>query len=237
MSYVENLSGLEAQKIRLLMHLRRRGITCSRTLTAIETIPREIFIPSTFQHQSYEDMALPIGLGQTISQPHVVATMTQSLEISDRHKVLEIGTGSGYQAAILSKLCRRLYTIERHKPLLHQAEEKFAELRLRNITAMNGDGMKGWSYQAPFDRIIVTAAAHGDIPRELMNQLSIGGIMVAPVGENDTEQTLVRIKRTSEDRFEREALFAVRFVPLLPEIAEETKDIDPEYNQMNVVYG
>ena len=117
MSFVENLSGLEAQKIRLLMHLRRQGITCSRTLEAIETIPREIFIPSTFQHQSYEDMALPIGLGQTISQPVVVATMTQSLEISDRHKILEIGTGSGYQAAILSKMCRRLYTIERHKPL------------------------------------------------------------------------------------------------------------------------
>ena len=237
MSYIENLTGLEAQKIRLLMHLRRRGITCSRTLAAIETTPREIFIPSTFQHQSYEDMALPIGLGQTISQPHVVATMTQSLDISDRHKVLEIGTGSGYQAAILAKLCRRLYTIERHKPLLQQAEEKFVELRLRNITAMNGDGMKGWSYQAPFDRIIVTAAAQGDIPRELMEQLSIGGIMVAPVGENDIEQTLVRIKRASEDRFEREALFAVRFVPLLPEIAEETKDIDPEFNQMNVVYG
>ena len=237
MSFIENLSGLEAQKIRLLMHLRRQGVTCSRTLGAIESIPREIFIPSTFQHQSYEDMALPIGLGQTISQPQVVAAMTQSLDISDRHKVLEIGTGSGYQAAILSKLCRRLYTIERHKPLLQQAEQRFAEMRLRNITAMNGDGMKGWSYQAPFDRIIVTAAAHGDIPKELLNQLSIGGIMVAPVGNSDSDQTLVRIKRTGEDRFERDALFAVRFVPLLPEIAEETRHIDPEYNQMNSVFA
>ena len=215
------------------MHLRRRGITCSRTLSAIETIPREIFIPSTFQHQSYEDMALPIGLGQTISQPQVVAMMTQALDITDRHKVLEVGTGSGYQAAILSKLCRRLYTIERHKPLLVQAEERFAEMRLRNITAMNGDGMKGWVYQAPFDRIIVTAAAMGQIPRELMYQLSIGGIMVAPVGPSDVDQTLVRVKRTGEDRFETEELFAVRFVPLLPEIAEETKHVDPEFNQMN----
>jgi protein-L-isoaspartate(D-aspartate) O-methyltransferase len=229
----ENLSGLEAQKIRLLMHLRRRGITCSRTLAAIETTPREIFIPSTFQHQSYEDMALPIGLGQTISQPQVVAMMTQSLNISDRHKVLEIGTGSGYQAAILSKMCRRLYTIERHKPLLVQAEERFTEMRLRNITAMNGDGMKGWAYQAPFDRIIVTAAAHGNIPRDLMCQLAIGGIMVAPVGPSEVDQTLVKIKRIAEDCFEKEALFSVRFVPLLPEIAEETKDIDPEFNQMH----
>ncbi len=233
MSFIENLSGLQAQKIRLLMHLRRRGITCSRTLEAIETIPREIFIPSTFQHQSYEDMALPIGLGQTISQPLVVATMTQALALTDRHKVLEIGTGSGYQAAILSRLCRRLYTIERHKPLLNQAEDRFSEMRLRNITAMNGDGMKGWAYQAPFDRIIVTAAAHGDIPNELMAQLAIGGIMIAPIGASDVDQTLVKIRRVSEGHYERESLFAVRFVPLLPEIAEETRDIDPEFNQMN----
>lgn len=233
MSFIENLSGLQAQKIRLLMHLRRRGITCPRTLEAIEIIPREIFIPTTFQHQSYEDMALPIGLGQTISQPLVVATMTQALALTDRHKVLEIGTGSGYQAAILAKMCRRLYTIERHKPLLYQAGERFTEMRLRNITAMNGDGMKGWAYQAPFDRIIVTAAAHGDIPDELMQQLAIGGIMIAPIGLNDVEQTLVKIRRVSEGHYEREPLFAVRFVPLLPEIAEETMDIDPEYNQMN----
>ena len=215
------------------MHLRRKGITCARTLSAIENVPREIFVPHTFQHQSYEDMALPIGLGQTISQPSVVATMTQSLALTDRHKVLEIGTGSGYQAAILAKMCRRLYTIERHKPLSQLAEQRFAEMRLRNITAMHADGMKGWHFQAPFDRIIVTAAAHGDIPQELMNQLSIGGIMVAPVGPNETDQTLVRITRTAEDQFERQALFAVRFVPLLPEIAEDTKDIDPEFNQMN----
>jgi protein-L-isoaspartate(D-aspartate) O-methyltransferase len=233
MAYNDSISGLEARKIRLIMHLRRQGVTCSNTLRAIELIPREIFVPSTFQHQSYEDMALPIGLGQTISQPLVVSLMTQSLQLTDRHKVLEIGTGSGYQAAILSKLCRRLYTIERHRPLLIQAEEKFAEMRLRNITAMNGDGMKGWSPQAPFDRIIVTAAAHGDIPRELMDQLAVGGVMVAPVGENDTDQRLVKITRRSEDKFDRDEMFNVRFVPLLPEVAEDTKDIDPEFNQMN----
>jgi len=233
MTFNDNLSGLEARKVRLLMYLRRQGITCTRTLAAIESIPREIFVPSTFQHQSYEDMALPIGLGQTISQPMVVATMTQSLSITDRHKVLEIGTGSGYQAAILSKLCRRLYTIERHRPLLVQAEEKFSEMRLRNITAMNGDGMKGWSPQAPFDRIIVTAAAQGTLPDDLIQQLAIGGILIAPVGEGDADQKLIKITRHGEDRYECEDLINVRFVPLLPEIAEETKHIDPEFNQMN----
>lgn len=233
MSFIHNLSGLEAQKIKLLMHLRRRGITCARVLGAIETVPREIFVPSTFQHQSYEDMALPIGLGQTISQPLVVATMSQALELTDRHKVLEIGTGSGYQASILSKLARRVYSMERHKPLLFMAEQRFGEMRLRNITTICGDGMKGWPMQAPFDRIIVTAAAHGDIPQDLMNQLAIGGIMVAPIGPNDVDQTLVRIHRRDETTFEREALFSVRFVPLLPEIAEETRDIDPEFTQMN----
>jgi protein-L-isoaspartate(D-aspartate) O-methyltransferase len=233
MSFSDNLTGLQAQKIRLLMHLRRRGIICARTLEAIETIPREVFIPAAFHSQAYEDMALPIGLGQTISQPLVVATMTQSLGINDRCKILEVGTGSGYQAAILSKLCRRLYTIERHKPLLNQAEGRFAEMRLRNITAVNGDGMKGWEHQAPFDRIIVTAAAHGDIPDGLLHQLRVGGVMIAPIGKDDIDQTLIKITRISEDKFEREALFSVRFVPLLPEIAEETKDIDPEFNQMN----
>lgn len=232
MTFSGNLTGLQAQKIRLLMHLRRRGITCPNVLGAIETIPREIFIPSSFQHQSYEDMALPIGLGQTISQPLVVATMTQALELTDRHKVLEIGTGSGYQASILAKLARRVYTMERHKPLLDMAEQRFAEMRLRNITAMNGDGMKGWPVQAPFDRIIVTAAAHGDIPQTLLDQMAIGGIMVAPVGPNDVDQTLVRITRYGENDYRREALFSVRFVPLLPEVAEETRDIDPEHNQM-----
>lgn len=214
------------------MHLRRRGVTCAKVLGAIETIPREIFIPSSFQHQSYEDMALPIGLGQTISQPLVVATMSQALDLSDRHKVLEIGTGSGYQASILSKLARRVYTMERHKPLLDMAEQRFAEMRLRNITSMNGDGMKGWPVQAPFDRIIVTAAAHGDIPQTLLEQLAIGGVMVAPVGPNDVDQTLVRITRHGESDYRREALLSVRFVPLLPEIADETRDIDPEHNQM-----
>jgi len=232
MTLSHNLTGLQAQKIKLLMHLRRCGITCLGVLGAIEAIPREIFIPSTFQHQSYEDLALPIGLGQTISQPSVVATMTQALALTDRHKVLEIGTGSGYQASILAKLARRVYTMERHKPLLDMAEMRFSEMRLRNITAINGDGMKGWPVQAPFDRIIVTAAAHGNIPKTLLEQMSVGGIMVAPVGSNDVDQTLVRITRRSENDFYREALFSVRFVPLLPEIAEETRDIEPEYNQM-----
>lgn len=228
-----SISGLEAQKARLLMQLRRSGIVCTKTLQAIETVPREIFIPATFQHQAYDDVALPIGLGQTISQPSVVALMTQTLAITDRHKVLEVGTGSGYQAAILSKLCRRLYTIERHKPLLQQAEEKFHEMRLRNITALVGDGMKGWRAQAPFDRIIVTAAAQDDIPRDLVDQLAIGGIMITPVGSSASDQSLIKLTKESETHIRQDRLCSVRFVPLLPDIAEETKHLDPEFNQMN----
>ena len=133
----------ESRKIRLLMSLRRSGVTDTKVLGAIERIPREVFVPPAFQDQAYEDMALPIGMGQTISQPLVVALMTQALEAGDRHKVLEIGTGSGYQAAVLAKLCRRLYTIERHKELLELAQQRFAQLRLHNITALCGDGTKG----------------------------------------------------------------------------------------------
>ncbi|MCC7168195.1 MAG: protein-L-isoaspartate(D-aspartate) O-methyltransferase, partial [Rhodospirillales bacterium] len=171
---------VEARKIRLLMELRRGGVVDTRVLAAIERTPRELFVPQTFQDQAYEDQALPIGRGQTISQPLVVGLMTQALEVGERMKVLEIGTGSGYQAAILARLCRRLYTIERHKPLLKEAEERFKALRLYNITAIAGDGMKGWPDQAPFERIMVTAAAT-EIPQALVDQLAVGGILVVPV--------------------------------------------------------
>ncbi len=206
----------ESRKIRLLMSLRRSGVTDTKVLGAIERVPREVFVPPAFQDQAYEDMALPIGMAQTISQPLVVALMTQALEVGDRHKVLEIGTGSGYQAAVLAKLCRRLYTIERHKELLNLALKRIAELRLHNITALCGDGTKGWPEQAPFDRIIVTAAQAGDAaPQALIEQLGIGGVMVIPMGDDSRSQRVVRFRR-SETGLEREDLWPVRFVPLLP---------------------
>ncbi|HEY8963273.1 MAG TPA: protein-L-isoaspartate(D-aspartate) O-methyltransferase [Alphaproteobacteria bacterium] len=223
---------LHANKIRLIMHLRRHGITDARVLGAIERIPREDFVPELFYDQAYEDRALPIGLGQTISQPLVVATMSQALELTDRHKVLEIGTGSGYQAAILSKLCRRVYTLERHRPLADIAEERFKNMDLRNITMLVGDGMKGWPVQAPFDRIIVTAAAHGEVPHELLMQLSIGGNMIVPVGPDGLSQTLIKYVRVAENEFTSQELMPVRFVPLLPNVAEESIDMEADINKM-----
>lgn len=209
-----------ARKIRLIMKLRKSGITDTGVLSAIERVPREVFIPHHFHDQAYEDTALPIGRGQTISQPLVVASMTQELKLNDRHKVLEIGTGSGYQAAILSKLCRRVYSIERHRPLLAGAEQRFNELRLRNITCKAADGMKGWLEQAPFDRIIVTAAAGDEPPQALLDQMSIGGIMVIPMGRDKASQFIYRITRT-ETGFDCEQRAPVRFVPLLPNVARD----------------
>ena len=172
---------LEARKIRLVMELRRAGIADTAVLSAMERIPREAFVPRPFLDRAYEDTALPISHGQTLSRPQVVARMTEALAAGPRSKVLEIGTGSGYQAAVLSRLCRRVYTIERYRPLLLEAEARFAALRLSNITARVGDGFKGWQEQAPFERIMVTAAAR-DVPGVLADQLAEGGVMVLPVG-------------------------------------------------------
>lgn len=204
---------IEARKIRLIMELRRQGISDTAVLSAIERIPRERFAPPAFQDQAYENMALPIGHGQTLSQPLVVAYMTQALAADKRCKVLEIGTGSGYQCAVLSRLCRRVYTIERHKELLRQAEQRLSDLRLHNITSHFGDGGLGWPAQAPFDRIIVTAAAD-EIPRGLADQLGEDGIMVTPVGRQGRSQVLVRLTRTATG-FAEEELGGVRFVPLV----------------------
>jgi protein-L-isoaspartate(D-aspartate) O-methyltransferase len=210
---------LAARKIRLIMALRRSGVTDTAVLAAIERIPRESFVPEAFHDQAYEDKALPIGQGQTISQPQVVALMTQALDLTPRHKVLEIGTGSGYQSAVLARLSRRVYTIERHKALLAEAERRFAALRIHNITAIAGDGMKGWPAQAPFDRIIVTAAAAG-MPETLLAQLAVGGIMVLPLGPERADQELVRVRRL-ETEITTEKLCDVRFVPLLPGLPAE----------------
>jgi protein-L-isoaspartate(D-aspartate) O-methyltransferase len=199
--------------LRLLMELRGLGITDPRTLGAIERVPRDAFVPAAFKDQAWENVALPIGHAQTISQPLVVALMTQALEVGDRHKVLEIGTGSGYQTAVLAKLCRRVFTMERHRGLLKEAEQRFAELKLHNITTRFGDGTKGWSEQAPFDRIIVTAAAPA-LPAILRDSLAGGGILVAPVGGERRDQQLVRVSRRDGD-FITEDLGPVRFVPLV----------------------
>jgi protein-L-isoaspartate(D-aspartate) O-methyltransferase len=199
--------------LRLLMELRGLGITDARTLGAIERVPREAFVPAAFKDQAWENVALPIGHAQTISQPLGVALMTQALEVGDRHKVLEIGTGSGYQTAVLAKLCRRVFTMERHRGLLKEAEKRFAELKLHNVTTRFGDGTKGWPEQAPFDRIIVTAAAP-ELPAILRDSLAEGGILVAPVGEERRDQQLVRVSRR-DGTFLTEELGPVRFVPLV----------------------
>jgi protein-L-isoaspartate(D-aspartate) O-methyltransferase len=206
-------------KIRLVMELRRHGVTDTRVLSAIERVPREEFTPPSFRDQAYEDTALPIGHGQTLSQPTVVALMSQALEVGPRMKVLEIGTGSGYQGAILAQLCRRVYTIERHKPLLDEAEARFKKLRLHNVTTRLGDGWLGWPEQAPFDRIIVTAAPPA-VPQTLLDQLAPDGIVVLPLGSEKRSQRLVRIRKT-ESGLTEEDIGAVRFVPMVKGLPNE----------------
>jgi protein-L-isoaspartate(D-aspartate) O-methyltransferase len=213
--------------VRLLMELRGLGVTDSRVLGAMERVPRDAFVPAAFRDQAWENVALPIGQAQTISQPLVVALMTQALEVGERHKVLEIGTGSGYQAAILAKLCRRVFTIERHRALLREAEKRFAELKLHNVTTRFGDGSKGWPEQQPFDRIIVTAAAPA-VPQVLIDSLTEGGILVAPVGEERRDQQLLRIRRT-KDGVVTEDLGPVRFVPLVEGLPRAAKPAEKRH--------
>jgi protein-L-isoaspartate(D-aspartate) O-methyltransferase len=209
----------EERRARLVLELRGEGIDDDRLLGAIERVPRDMFVPRPFQHQAWDNVALPIDCGQTISQPSVVARMTRALEVDDRMKVLEIGTGSGYQASILSYLCRRVYTIERHRELLQQADSRFEKLRRRNVTARLGDGSKGWSEQAPFERILVTAAAI-DIPPRLSGQLSVGGIMVVPIGDEPDDQRIVRVCR-QEHGLDIDDLGPVKFVPLVSDRTAE----------------
>ncbi len=204
----------DARKLRLLMSLRRSGVTDAAVLGAIERIPRELFVPETFQDRAWEDTALPIGHGQTISQPLVVAMMTAALNLTDRRKVLEVGTGSGYQTAVLAQLSRRVYSIETIKPLQDHAAKLLETLRIHNVTLHHGDGSLGWPSQAPFDRIIVTAASGGDPPKALVDQLGDGGIMVCPVRRATDDQMMVRIRR-EKDQIISEDLWPVRFVPLV----------------------
>ncbi len=213
---------LEARKIKLIMALRRAGVSDTAVLSAIERVPRERFVPESFVDQAYENTPLPIGHGQTISQPIVVAMMTQALDLRERDRVLEIGTGCGYQAAVLAKLCRRVYTIERIRSLYDDADQRFRTLGLHNITTRLGDGTKGWPEQASFDRIMVTAGGSAALVEALCAQLVVGGIMVAPVGGR-YEQDVVRYRRT-DSGFDQEVLWPVRFVPLL---ADGDSDADP----------
>lgn len=193
--------------------LRADGIGDEAVLDAILETPRELFVPEAFRHRAYENSPLPIGLHQTISQPSVVAMMTSALGLSDRSKVLEIGTGCGYQTVILSKLCRRVYTIERHAPLQREAEQRFRDLKLTNVVTRLGDGSKGWPEQAPFGHIIVTAAA-ADVPHHLLEQLDDGGVMVVPVGLEEQTQDLLKVSKRNGD-VEIDDLGLVRFVPLI----------------------
>ncbi|WP_435660983.1 protein-L-isoaspartate(D-aspartate) O-methyltransferase [Leisingera caerulea] len=207
-------------KMQFLYSVRSRGVTDQKVLEAIEEIDRGLFVRGIFAQRAYEDVPLPIACGQTISQPSVVGMMTQALQLSQRDTVLEVGTGSGYQAAILSKLARRVYTIDRHARLVREARAVFDGLRLSNVTSLVGDGSHGLPDQAPFDRIIVTAAAE-DPPGPLLAQLKTGGIMVLPVGQSDHVQTLIRVRKT-EDGLEYDELRPVRFVPLLEGLGKDS---------------
>ncbi len=200
-------------KGQMMLDLRRAGVTDVGVLEALEVTPREMFLADPFKDRAFEDVALPIGHHQTVSQPTVVGRMTQALEVTDRMKVLEIGTGSGYQSAVLARLCRRLYTIERYPQLLKEAEDRLRRLALANVTMIAGDGTRGWPEQAPFERIMVTAAA-ADVPEILLEQLAPGGIMIVPVGLDEDDQHLLRVRRT-EDGAETKDLGPTRFVPLI----------------------
>ncbi len=206
-------------KMQLLFALRSRGVTDSLVLEAMEKIDRGLFVKGYFTDRAYEDMPLPIPCGQTISQPSVVGLMTQALNVSNRDKVLEVGTGSGYQAAVLAQLARRVYTVDRHRTLVQGARRIFEVLELTNITTMVSDGSHGLPDQAPFDRILVTAAAE-DPPGPLLAQLKIGGIMVVPVGVSDTVQSLIRVTRT-QSGFDYDELRPVRFVPLVEGLGKD----------------
>jgi protein-L-isoaspartate(D-aspartate) O-methyltransferase len=209
----------ETRLARLILTLRSSGVTDPKVLDALEKTPRDLFVPDLFQERTWENSALPIACGQTISQPFIVGLMTQALKTEGRHRVLEIGTGSGYQAAVLSRLVRYVYTVERYRTLMGEAEARFKALGLQNIITRFGDGAEGWAEQAPFDRILVTAAAPDD-PTVLLSQLKRKGILVAPVGKGPV-QSLNRYSSDGHGGFTMDTLGDVRFVPMLEGVASE----------------
>ena len=200
-------------KMQFLFSLRKAGVVDKKVLDAMERVDRKNFVNGVFSEKAYDDTPLPIACGQTISQPTVVGLMTQALQVTSRDKVLEVGTGSGYQAAILSLLARRVYTVERHSLLVNNATKVFQKLNIGNITTICADGGYGLEQQAPFDKIIVTAASD-DPPASLLSQLKIGGIMIIPVGQSDNMQNLIKIAKT-DGGYEYQDLQTVRFVPLV----------------------
>ena len=197
----------------LIGQLIRQGIHDERVLAAMANVPREAFVDEAFAHQAWENMALPIGFGQTISQPNIVARMTEQLLIGKPNSVLEIGTGSGYQTAVLAQLVNHVYSVERIKTLQYQAKRRLQRLDLHNVSTRHGDGWAGWPTKAPFDAIIVTAAAQV-VPDALVQQLKVGGRLIIPVGETRGEQKLLLIEKTAT-QVRSEVLEAVRFVPLV----------------------
>lgn len=215
----EDESSPEERLARLILSLRSQGVADPAVIAAIEATPRDLFTPDLFRERAFEDQALPIACGQTISQPFIVGLMTQALQIEPRTRVLEIGTGSGYQTSILSRLSRLVYTVERYRTLMSEAESRFRALGLTNIITRFGDGGAGWPEQAPFDRIMVTAAAP-DEPKALLAQLKPTGILVAPVGRGPV-QTLRRYVGDGQGGFLAQNLTEVRFVPLLEGVARE----------------
>ena len=214
----ENTADVERMGFQLA--LRRRGISDKAVLRAMDEVPREHFVAPEFADSAYADQALPIACGQTISQPYVVGYMTEQLEVAPEHRVLEIGTGSGYQAAVLSRIARKVVSIERYRTLAEVARERLKTLGYGNVTVIAGDGLKGAAERAPFDRIIVTAAAE-EVPAALIEQLADGGMLVLPLGPHKGTQFLVKLTKEANGELKREELIAVRFVPLLPGQARE----------------
>ena len=206
-----------------MLTLRQRGISDKAVLRAMDAVPREHFVDARFADAAYADQAMPIACGQTISQPYVVAYMTEQLAVRGNHRVLEVGTGSGYQAAVLSRLAREVVTLERYRTLANSARARLKTLGYTNVEVLLGDGLGGEPLRAPYDRIMVTAAAE-NIPPALTAQLAEGGIMVLPLGPHGGPQELIKLTKAGQgpgDGLARESLIAVRFVPLLPGQARE----------------
>jgi len=216
---VAEINATDVARMEFQLALRRRGISDQAVLRAMDEVPREHFVVSELSDNAYADQALPIACGQTISQPYVVAFMTEQLDVEPRQRVLEIGTGSGYQAAILSRLAREVVSVERYRTLADAARERLKTLGYANVTVIAGDGFGGVPERAPFDRIIVTAAAE-EVPAALVDQLDDGGKLVMPVGPRDGTQHIIKLTKTAGG-MTRQTLIAVRFVPLLPGQARE----------------
>lgn len=212
---MKETSSFDAERERMVKsQLEARGIADENVLRSMKDVPREVFVPRELRYQAYEDRPLPIGTEQTISQPFIVAAMIQALQLTPTDKALEVGAGSGYAAAVMSRIAGAVYAIERHENLVRQARERIERLGYDNLEIRHGDGTLGWPEEAPFDAIVVAAAATR-VPPSLREQLTVGGRLVIPVGSGFFDQRLVRITRTSEKGFEERELEAVRFVPLV----------------------